>query len=87
MATARVVSFPRLTAARRGITLNADPGMSMTGAGRQEEKVEDTTIAAIINAVPLAFIGYMFVSLTKRIDTLTTRVDRLYELQAGRKAE
>ena len=59
----------------------------MTGAGRQEKKVEDTTIAAIINAVPLAFIGYMFVSLTKRIDTLTTRVDRLYELQAGRKAE
>ena len=41
-------------------------------------------IGAIINAIPLAFIGWLFVSLTKRIDNLTTRIDRLYELLAGK---
>jgi len=42
-------------------------------------------VAAVIQAVPLAFIGWLFVSLTRRIDNLTTRIDRLYELMAGRK--
>ena len=41
-------------------------------------------IGAIINAVPLAFIGGLFVGLTKRLDNLTTRIDRLYELLAGK---
>ena len=41
-------------------------------------------IGAIINAIPLAVIGWLFVSLTKRIDNLTTRIDRLYELLAGK---
>ena len=39
-------------------------------------------IGAIIQAIPLAFIGWLFVSLTKRIDNLTDRIDRLYELLA-----
>lgn len=41
-------------------------------------------IGAVINAIPLAFIGWLFVSLTKRIDNLTARIDRLYELLAGK---
>ena len=39
-------------------------------------------IGAIIQAIPLAFIGWLFVSLTKRIDNLTAGFDRLYELLA-----
>lgn len=39
-------------------------------------------IGAVINAIPLAFIGWLFISLTKRIDNLTARIDRLYELLA-----
>ena len=39
-------------------------------------------VGAVIQAIPLAFIGWLFVSLTKRIDNLTTRIDRLYELMA-----
>ena len=39
-------------------------------------------IGAIIQAIPLAFIGWLFVSLTKRIDNLTARIDRLYALLA-----
>lgn len=41
-------------------------------------------IGAVINAIPLAFIGWLFVSLTKRIDNLATRIDRLYDLLAGK---
>ena len=41
-------------------------------------------VGAIINAIPLAFIGWLFVSLTKRIDNLTTRINRLYQLLAGK---
>ena len=41
-------------------------------------------IGAVINAIPLAFIGWLFVSLTKRIDNLTTRIDRLHDLLAGK---
>lgn len=41
-------------------------------------------VGAIINAIPLAFIGWLFVGLTKRIDNLTTRIDRLCELLAGK---
>lgn len=47
--------------------------------------MDSNTIGAIINAVPLAFIGWLFLGLSRRIDTLTTRLDRLYELLAGRK--
>ena len=36
----------------------------------------------IINAVPLAFIGWLGVSLNKRIDDLTARIDKLSELLA-----
>ena len=39
-------------------------------------------IRAVINAIPLAFTGWLFISLTKRIDNLTARIDRLYELLA-----
>lgn len=39
-------------------------------------------IGAVINAIPLAFIGWLFISLTKRIDNLAARIDRLYELLA-----
>ena len=42
--------------------------------------MSENVIGAIINAVPLAFIGWLFLSLSRRIDVLTTRVDRLYEL-------
>lgn len=45
--------------------------------------MDSNTIGAIINAVPLAFIGWLFLSLSRRIDTLTTRIDKLYELLAG----
>ena len=37
-------------------------------------------IGAVINAIPLAFIGWLFVSLSRRIDNLTARIDWLYEL-------
>lgn len=46
--------------------------------------MSETVIGAIINAVPLAFICWLFISLTKRIDNLTTRIDRLYELLSNR---
>ena len=36
----------------------------------------------VIQAIPLAFIGWMFISLSKRIDNLTSRIDGLYELLA-----
>ena len=36
----------------------------------------------MIQAIPLAFIGWMFISLSKRIDNLTSRIDGLYELLA-----
>lgn len=49
------------------------------GLGRMDSNV----IGAIINAVPLAFIGWLFVSLNKRIDNLTVRIDKLYELLAA----
>lgn len=47
--------------------------------------MDSNTIGALINAVPLAFIGWLFLGLSRRIDTLTTRIDRLHELLAGRK--
>ena len=46
------------------------------GLGRMDSSV----IGAIINSVPLAFIGWLFVSLNKRIDNLAVRIDKLYEL-------
>ncbi len=45
--------------------------------------MDSNVIGAIVNAVPLAFIGWLFVSLGKRIDNLTVRIDRLYELLAA----
>ncbi len=45
--------------------------------------MDSNTIGAIINAVPLAFIGWLFLSLSRRIDTLTTRIDRLYDEAAS----
>lgn len=54
-------------------------GSGGIGSGRMDSNV----IGAIINAVPLAFIGWLFVSLNKRIDNLTVRIDKLYELLAA----
>ena len=42
----------------------------------------EAVISGVIQAIPLAFIGWLFVSLSKRIDDLTSRIDRLYELLA-----
>lgn len=42
----------------------------------EEAHMEPTTIAAIVNAVPLAFIGWLFISLSRRID-------KLHEFLAG----
>ena len=42
--------------------------------------MDSSVIGAIINSVPLAFIGWLFVSLNKRIDNLAVRIDKLYEL-------
>ena len=57
--------------------------------------MDSTTIGAIINAIPLAFIAWLFVSLNKRLDNLdarvekltanlTARIDRLYELLSAK---
>ena len=45
--------------------------------------MDSNVIGAIINTVPLAFIGWLFVSLNKRIDNLAVRIDKLYELLAA----
>lgn len=45
--------------------------------------VDSTLIGALVNAVPLAFIGWLFVGMSKRIDHMTARIDRLYELLAA----
>ena len=42
----------------------------------------EAVVSGVIQAIPLAFIGWLFVSLSKRIDNLTSRIDRLYELLA-----
>ena len=42
----------------------------------------EAVISGVIQAIPLAFIGWLFVSLSKRLDNLTSRIDRLYELLA-----
>ena len=42
----------------------------------------EAVISGVIQAIPLAFIGWLFVSLSKRIDNLTSRIDRLFELLA-----
>lgn len=39
--------------------------------------MESTTIGAIINAIPLAFIAWLFVSLNKRLDRLDAKVEKL----------
>ena len=46
--------------------------------------MDSNVIGAIINAVPLAFIGWPFISLSKGIDNLTMRIDRPQELLSSR---
>lgn len=48
----------------------------------------EAVVSGVIQAIPLAFIGWLFVSLSKRLDNLeahlTARIDRLYELLSSK---
>ena len=39
--------------------------------------MDSTTVGAIINAIPLAFIAWLFMSLSKRLDRLDAKVEKL----------